>query len=68
MDIVLSEKPQWTMHAKELAYEITERKLYFQRNGMPIKHNQVSARVFHKPAYFEYVEGNYIRLKKRYDK
>lgn len=68
MDIVLSEKPQWTMHAKELAEEITERKLYFQMNGQPIKYNQISARISHKPEYFEYIKGNYARLKKRYDR
>lgn len=66
MDIVLSEQESWILHATDLQKEITDRKLYFQKNGMPIKHNQLSARVFHKPEYFEYVKGNIIRLKKRY--
>lgn len=68
MDIVLSEQNNPTIHAKELAQEITARSLYFQMDGNPVKYNQLSARVSHKPEYFEYLKGNYIRLKKRYDK
>lgn len=68
MDIVLNERSNKTMHAKEIAEEVTKQKLYFQLNGEEVKYNQIRARAIHKPEFFECLKGNYIRLIKRYYK
>lgn len=68
MDLVLSEQPENTMHAKEIAQEITKRELYFMKDGSPVTAVQIRARAGHKPEYFECLKGNYIKLIKRYSK
>ena len=68
MDLVLAEAPTQTMHAKALAKEITARGLYFMKDGSAVSYAQIRARAAHKPAYFECLPGNYIRLRKRYEK
>lgn len=68
MDLVLSEKDNQTMHVKEIAEEITARGLYFMKDGSAVGYNQIRARATHKPEFFECLEGNYIRLIKRYKK
>lgn len=68
MDLVLAGAPEQTMHAKALAKEITARGLYFMKDGSAVSYVQIRARAAHKPAYFECCPGNYIRLRKRYEK
>jgi len=62
MNLVLKEKPEKTMHAKDLAEEITARKLYFMKDGSKVKATQIRARAEHKPQNFQCLEGNYIKL------
>ena len=68
MDLVLAGAPGQTMHAKALAKEITARGLYFMKDGSAVSYAQIRARAAHKPTYFECCPGNYIRLRKRYEK
>lgn len=68
MDMVLSEQPEKTLHAKDIAKEITIRELYFMKDGSPVTAVQIRARASHKPEYFECLKGNYIKLIKRYEK
>jgi hypothetical protein len=64
----LSEQPEKTLHAKDIAKEITIRELYFMKDGSPVTAVQIRARASHKPEYFECLKGNYIKLIKRYEK
>lgn len=63
MKIVLSDKPNRTMHASELADEIFDRKLYFQKNGKKAQYTQIRARCGHYLNMFESLPGNYIKLR-----
>jgi len=63
MKIVLMEAENKTMHASDLADQIFNRRLYFQKNGGKAQYNQIRARCGHYPELFEALPGNYIRLK-----
>ena len=59
---VLSEHPQHTMHAVDLARVINERGLYKTRDGSPVTPVQIRARVSHRPDRFAAIGGNMIKL------
>ena len=59
---VLSEHPQHTMHAVDLARVINERGLYKTRDGSPVTPVQIRARVSHRPDRFAALGGNMIKL------
>lgn len=63
MKLVLSEAPENTMHASQLAEEIYTRRLYLQKNGDKAQYNQIRARCSHYSNMFEALSGNYIKLK-----
>jgi len=66
MDIVLSEQNDNTMHAKDIAAEISKRELYFMKDGSVVSAVQIRARAGHKSEYFQCIKGNFIKLIKRY--
>lgn len=59
---VLTEHPDHTMHAVDLARIINERGLYKTRDGKGVTPVQIRARVGHRPERFEALGGNMIRL------
>lgn len=63
MKIVLSEQPDKTMHAADLADDIYNRGLYKQRDGNKAKYNQVRARCGNYPELFEALPNNIIKLR-----
>lgn len=62
MALVLSEHPDHTMHAVDLARVINERGLYKTRDGKGVTPVQIRARVGHRPERFEALGGNMIKL------
>lgn len=63
MKIVLSEAPNNTMHASELADRIYERRLYLKKDGKKAEYTQIRARCGKYPHMFEALKKNEIKLK-----
>lgn len=63
MRVVLQDAENQEMHASDLANEIFRRGLYLQKDGDPVKYNQIRARCSNYPEFFEALPGNIIKLK-----
>lgn len=63
MKLVLSEAPDHTMHARDLADEIYDRGLYVRRDGDKAPHIQIRATCSHYKHLFEAIPGNLIKLR-----
>lgn len=68
IQIVLNNNVYHTMHASDIAAEIAKRNLYVQKNGKYPVYNHIRARAGQRNDLFDCLDGNFIRLKKRYDR
>lgn len=62
MRIVLSERKDLTLHKKDLADEIFERKLYLKRDGTKASSSQIRLRARNYSRMFEILPEGFIRL------
>lgn len=63
MICVLTYASDTTMHAKDLAEEITDKELYFMKDGSSVTAVQIRARANNNLDKFECMAGNYIKLR-----
>lgn len=60
---VLTYAQDGTMHAKDLADEITDKELYFMKDGSIVTPVQIRTRASNNRDKFECLPGNFIKLK-----
>lgn len=60
---VLTYATNKTMHAKDLAEEITDKELYFMKDGSVVTPVQIRTRASNNLDKFECLPGNFIKLK-----